>query len=112
MKVVEEDNGKQIEMIGYWADITERKQAEELLACFPQRDSPPRKKNLPIISSLLRLQSRKIQDKEALQSFIESQNRVQIRALVHEQLYQSENLADLGGEHVENLGHSQARPHL
>ncbi len=51
------------------------------------------KNNMQVITSLLRLQARKIRDKEALAAFAESQNRIRAMALVHETLYRSDYLA-------------------
>ena len=51
------------------------------------------KNNLQIISSLLRLQSRRIEDKQALEMFKDTQNRVKSMALIHDRLYQSKDLA-------------------
>ncbi len=53
------------------------------------------KNNLQVISSLLYLNSKKIKDKEALEMFKDSQNRVKSIALVHERLYQSKDLGKI-----------------
>ena len=53
------------------------------------------KNNLQVISSLLRLQSQKIKDEQALEMFKESQNRVRTMALIHEKLYRSEDLTNI-----------------
>lgn len=51
------------------------------------------KNNLQIISSLLSLQSRKIRNEEVLISLQEGQNRVEAMSLIHQNLYQRENLS-------------------
>ena len=50
------------------------------------------KNNLQVISSLLRLQSKHIKDDAALVAINEGRNRVQSMALIHQNLYQDENL--------------------
>jgi PAS domain S-box-containing protein len=68
------------------------------------------KNNLQIISSLLRLQSQQIEDPEALEVFLESQNRVRSMAMIHEMLYQSEDLSQIDfGAYVQGLASSLVR---
>lgn len=62
------------------------------------------KNNLQIISSLLNLQSRYINNEEMLDIYKESQNRVKSMAIIHEKLYQSEDLARIDfGDYVKSL---------
>jgi two-component sensor histidine kinase len=63
------------------------------------------KNNLQIIASLLNLQSRYITDAQTLAAIRESQNRVKVMALVHEKLYQAEDIAHISlQEYVQFLG--------
>ncbi|WP_022826434.1 histidine kinase dimerization/phosphoacceptor domain -containing protein [Hymenobacter norwichensis] len=50
------------------------------------------KNNLQVVSSLLSTQSRHLQDPQAVAAIRESQNRVQVMALLHEKLYQADNI--------------------
>lgn len=50
---------------------------------------------LQIISSMLRLQARYIDDKQTKSIFKESQNRIEAMALIHEKLYSSQNLEEI-----------------
>jgi two-component sensor histidine kinase len=53
------------------------------------------KNNMQIISSLLSLQSRTIENAEMREVFHESQNRVKSMSMIHEQLYQTDNLSKI-----------------
>lgn len=53
------------------------------------------KNNLQIVSSLLDLQTKYIKDTEMLAMFKDSQNRLKTMALLHEKLYQSDNMAEI-----------------
>lgn len=63
------------------------------------------KNNLQIISSLLNLQSENIQDQDTRQLFRDSQNRVRSMALIHEKIYQSQDLAHINfADYIHSLG--------
>ncbi len=53
------------------------------------------KNNLQVISSLLKLQSREITDKSAQLALDEGRNRVRSMALIHQNLYQKDNLTGI-----------------
>ena len=53
------------------------------------------KNNLQFVSSLLNLQSRHIEDENALTALKEGQNRVKSMALIHQNLYQEDNLTGI-----------------
>ena len=62
------------------------------------------KNNLQIVSSLLYLQSRKIRDEEIVALFEESRQRILAMALVHENLYASDDIARLDfSDYVQKL---------
>lgn len=69
------------------------------------------KNNLQVISSLLNLQSKSLQDATAKAAILAGQNRVKSMALIHQNLYLSDNLATVDIKHyierlTENLFHS------
>ena len=53
------------------------------------------KNNLQIISSLLNLQSKKIKDDQVLDSINEGRNRVEAMSLIHQNLYQNEDVSNI-----------------
>ena len=62
------------------------------------------KNNMQIVSSLLKLQSRSIDDERLVEMFRISENRIRAMSLIHEKLYQSKNLAAIDmGDYIRNL---------
>ena len=62
------------------------------------------KNNLQVINSLLRLQSKEINDEEIVAKFRETQKRVITIAALHEKMYRSENLRYVNlKEHIESI---------
>jgi two-component sensor histidine kinase len=102
---------------GFVRDITERKnlygkvesslrEKELLLKEIHHRV----KNNLQIVISLLNLQLRYIDDKRIIDALKESQNRIRAMSLVHEKLYRSENISNIGlSEYVRFLAESLFR---
>lgn len=62
------------------------------------------KNNLQVVSSLLSMQSRFIKDENALDAVNEGQTRVESMALIHQKLYQENNLSGVNAkEYIEDL---------
>jgi PAS domain S-box-containing protein len=92
-------------------DATEHKRAEEQVkVSLKEKEVLLRevhhrvKNNLQVICSLLKMQSAYIKDKQALEVFKETQNRVRSIALVHERLYRTNDMARIDfAEYVRGL---------
>ena len=96
-------------------DITERKEGEERIrASLAEKEVLLKeihhrvKNNLQIVSSLLHLQTRDLEDSEVIAVFDDSQHRIRSMALIHEELYKSEDLTRIDfaryiGNLTENL---------
>jgi len=103
--------GKPYRMVGTTYDITDLKQTQESLqASLKEKEVLLQeihhrvKNNLQIVYSLLRLQRRKLTDRQASLCLLESQNRIESIGLIHEKLYRSGNLAKINfAEYIPSL---------
>ena len=83
-------------------DITGRKRSEDKIKkALVEKETLLReihhrvKNNMQVITSLLNLQARKIRDPQFRKAFEESEQRIKTMALVHERLYQKEDLSGI-----------------
>ncbi|MEH2261426.1 histidine kinase dimerization/phosphoacceptor domain -containing protein [Nostoc sp.] len=118
VSLVREPSGEPIYFISVVEDISERQAAlrdrkqweEQIQASLLEKEVLLKeiyhrvKNNLQVISSLLSLQSAYIKDEYDLVIFKQSQQRIASMALVHEKLYQSQDLARINfGEYIRDL---------
>jgi PAS domain S-box len=106
--VIQKCTNEQIRLQGIILDITERKKAEEALLRMEEirkKEIHHRiKNNLQVISTLLYLESGNFTDENVTEAFRNSQHRVKSMALVHEKLYQSEDMVSVDfADYIKNL---------
>ncbi|KKH95729.1 ATPase [Methanosarcina sp. 1.H.T.1A.1] len=105
---IQRDEKDEIHLQGIILDITEHKKAEEVLLQIEEihkKEIHHRiKNNLQVISTLLYLESGNFSDRKVMDAFKESQHRVKSMALVHEKLYQSEDMVSVDfADYIQNL---------
>jgi PAS domain S-box-containing protein len=102
VSLVRDGSGNPEHFIAVIEDITRRKEAEfAVKRSLEEKEVLLRevhhrvKNNMQVISSLLNLQARSIEDPRLAKMFQESQSRVRAMALIHEILYDSEDLSEI-----------------
>jgi PAS domain S-box-containing protein len=101
LAIVDSD-GRPGRMLGITLDITERKQAEKTIrAALLEREALLRelyhrtKNNMQVIQGMLSLHAEKLPDAKTREVFEEVAAKIQGMALVHQMLYQSQNLSQI-----------------
>jgi two-component sensor histidine kinase len=87
------DGGSASHVLIVLHDVTRRKQELAQLQAMLQEIHHRVKNNLQVISSLINMQVRKLDDGASRDALVECQTRVQAIALIHEKLYQSNDYA-------------------
>lgn len=102
LKPVRNEQEKIVLLIAEGREISERKQSEaKLKAALIEKEVLLKeihhrvKNNLNIISSLIELQSETIENEQYKNFLQDSQNRILTMSLIHDQLYQSDNLSTI-----------------
>jgi PAS domain S-box-containing protein len=107
-------NGQVEWVVGTNFDITDSKIANaKLKAAFDEKEVLLKevyhrvKNNLQVVSSLINLQSRTVKNEEALKLLKQSADRIKAMALIHEKLYQSNDLVKIDfNSYIGNLADS------
>lgn len=96
------EQGAAYRMLGSMKDVSERRRASLALEqalhereILLQEIHHRVKNNFQVIISLLNLQLRKLKDLNAVSHLFEARNRIRSLALVHEKLYQQDNVAEI-----------------
>ncbi len=105
------DEGHTVEILAVGRDVTDDSMDEESIKkSLEERNVMLKeihhrvKNNLQVISSLLYLQSSQTNDNKIMKALKDSENRVRAMALLHESIYQSDNLAEVNIKiYIENL---------
>lgn len=108
---VNNEAGRLIALEGIARDITERKQAEVALQASLQQKTQliqelyhRTKNNMQVVMSMLMLQAGYTDNKKVQGLLQESASRIQSMALVHEKLYQSQDLSSINlAEYIDDL---------
>ena len=102
---LKDENGEIIGILGTYEDITEKKlKDEQLQKALKEKDAMLHevhyrvKNNLQIISSLLNIQSKYIEDPRDFKYFQITQNRVKSISLIHENLYNTTDFTSIDFE--------------
>ena len=97
---VRDSDGHVTGVLGIFWDVTEEKHAEEeLRRSLAEKEVLLRevhhrfKNNMQVVSSLLGLESRHLQDQATVDLFKDAENRIRAMSLVHERLYRCTDLA-------------------
>ncbi len=106
--VIQRSATGEVHLQGIILDITEHKKAEDALLQMEEirkKEIHHRiKNNLQVISTLLYLESGNFTDEGVIEAFRNSQHRVKSMALVHEKLYQSEDMVSVDfADYIKNL---------
>ena len=109
LTLLKDDDERSILLIAN--DITESKKAEkEIKSSLKEKENLLReihhrvKNNMQIISSMLNLQTKYVDDVEAIDVLQESQNRVKSMAMIHEKIYQSNDLEEINfADYIQSL---------
>ncbi len=100
------------EIIAIYNDISERiTKQQQMLESLKIKETLIKeihhrvKNNLQVIASILKLQSMRLEDQMALDALRDCRNRVFSIAMIHEELYRSENLSRINiAEYIKHLG--------
>jgi len=111
------DDGTCDKILGVATDITERKQAEEIIhSSLRDKETLLKeihhriKNNLQIVSALLGLQANALKGRDCRRALEDSQSRVKSIALVHEKLYRSDDLRSIDfSDYLQTLALSMNR---
>lgn len=117
---IEDEEGNIVGSVHVARDITKRIEMEnDLKKALEEKDVLMKeihhrvKNNLAVMSSLLNLQSRYIEDEAARNIFKDSQSRAKTMALIHEKLYRSGDLKRINmKEYIEELSRNLSYVHL